>query len=439
MERFVAGLGGAVNRLVDAGPLLLLLVLVWPVALWIAVRPQRGVLLLAAFVPFDGLLNIVPTPPFAEGWKEALLLWTLLWAVLGVVGKRRDTPKVPEFVGPLALYVGIGLTSAVFVRGAQALVGLKIGYLFAGVLVILWLRPFDERDRDRLMSILMLVAVVTSLGGLAQQALGAERVNALGYAYNETIRFTGGFMRSFSTFDLPFAFGFFLAMVLLLGTPVALTEPRRARSVMFFASTPVLLLALAFTFVRGAWLVLGIGFLYLAVHRYRVLLLGVPIAALSLVFLPGQLSSPAFQSESLDERQLGWMDNVGQITAEPLGNGIGATGSAAEKTREVTRLDNAVYQPDNQYFKVVYELGVVGLWFFALALVTSLLYVRKAEKHLAGTDRAFTDGVAANILGVFAACWVATYFEIFPMDFFFWMLLGVVTTCARGSSSTRSL
>lgn len=437
-EPLVAALDGVVARLVDAAPLLLLLALAWPLALWIAVRPQRGMLLLVAFVPFDGLLNVLPTPPFAEGWKEALLIWTLLWSVLGTVGKQRERSRFPEFVGPLAIYVGVGLVSAVFVGGAQALVGLKIGYLFAGSLVILWLRPFDARDRDRLVSIMMGVGLVTSLGGLAQQALGHESVNALGYEYNKTIRFTGGFMRSFSTFDLPFAFGFFLATVLLVGVPVAMSEPRRLRSIVFFVTAPVMLLALAFTFVRAAWLVLGIGLVYHAVHRYRWLLLGVPIAVLGLVMLPGQIAEPAFQAESLGDRQVGWLENIGQVTAEPFGNGIGATGSAAEKTREVTRLDFEVYQPDNQYFKAVYELGVVGLWAFALTLITAFLYLRRVDRQLTGTDRALADGVAANVLGVGAACWVATYFEIFPMDLYFWMLLGVVTTCTRVSSSTRS-
>jgi len=431
--------GDAASRLIDAGPYVLLLLVAAPAALWIAARPQRGVLVLVAFVPFDGLLNIVPTPPFAEGWKEALLLWTVLWAALGTVGEHRDKLRLPGFVGPLAFYVVMGLVSAISVGGTQALVGLKIGYLFAGVLLVLWLRPFDSRDRDRLVTIIMIVAFVTSVGGLAQQALGAERVHALGYEYNRTIRFTGGFMRSFSTFDLPFAFGFFLAMALLLGIPVSLSEPKRARSVAFFAVSPVIGLALAFTFVRGAWLVLAVGLLYLAMHHYRWLLLGVPIAALSLVMLPGQLASPAFQSESLATRQLGWLENVGRVTAQPFGNGIGATGSAAEKTLEVRRLREEVYQPDNQYFKVIYELGVVGLWSFALLLVTSLLYVHRVEPHLAGRDRALADGVIASVLGVMAACWVSTYFEIFPMDFFFWVLLGAVTTCARESSSTRLL
>ena len=433
-DRLSEELGQRIGQFLDLGPVLLSLALGWPVALWVAARPQRGVLLLAAFVPFDGLLAIVPTPPFAEGWKEALLIWTIFWTALSVIRKPRTKFPIPEFVGPLVLYVVIGVLSAVYVRGAQALVGLKISYLFAGVLVVLWFRPLDARDRDRLVTILMAVAFVTSIGGLAQQLLGHERLNAMGYEYNTTIRFTSGFLRSFSTFDLPFPFGFFLAMVLLVGIPVALSEPSRLRSLLFFVSAPVLLVALAFTFVRGAWVVLGAGLLYLAVHRYKVLLLGLPIALLSLAFLPGQFSSPAFQSQSFNERQVGWLDNIGQVTSDPLGNGIGATGSGAEKTREVTQIDSIVYQPDNQYFKVLYELGVVGLWFFVMALVASLLYVRKSEPFLSGSDRAFADGVVANMIGVFAACFVATYFEIFPMDFFFWLLLGVVAVCRRESS-----
>jgi hypothetical protein len=42
--------------------------------------------------------------------------------------------------------------------------------------------------------------------------------------------------------------------------------------------------------------------------------------------------------------------------------------------------------------------------------------------------------LTAHILGVAVACFVATYFEIFPMDFFFWLLLGIVVTCDRASS-----
>lgn len=422
------------GQLVEYGPAIVVLALGWPVALLIAARPQRGVLLLAALVPLDGLLLILPVPSWMAGWKEALLLYTLLWTFLTVIGKPRPPARVPSFVQPLLLYFAVGVVSASVVRGTQALVGLKIGYLFVLVILILWFCPFDAKDRDRLVSILMGMGFLTAVVGLAQQVLGAERLHAMGYEYDTTIRFTGGFVRSFSTFNLQFQFAFFLAMVLLVGIPVSLRDPARPRSILFFATSPVLVAALIFTFARGGWLALGLGLAYLGFTRYKVLLLGVPIAALSLAFLPGQFTAPAFQARSFNERQVGWVENIGKVTSRPVGNGIGTTGSAAEKTREVLRLDTNYFQPDNQYFKVLYELGVIGLWAFLFLLVSTFLYARHAGRVLSGFDQALADGVTANILGVIAACTVATYFEMFPMDFYYWLLMGVLVVSVRESS-----
>src|SRR6266550_462955 len=40
--------------------------------------PQLGVLVLVAVAPFNGLLLIVPHPVVVNGWKEALVIATLL-------------------------------------------------------------------------------------------------------------------------------------------------------------------------------------------------------------------------------------------------------------------------------------------------------------------------------------------------------------------------
>src|SRR5947209_20216609 len=45
-----------------------------PLVVALTRRPQRGLLLLAALVPFDGLLLLVHVPPLLSGWKEALVL-----------------------------------------------------------------------------------------------------------------------------------------------------------------------------------------------------------------------------------------------------------------------------------------------------------------------------------------------------------------------------
>ena len=77
---------------------------------------------------------------------------------------------------------------------------------------------------------------------------------------------------------------------------------------------------------------------------------------------------------------------------------------------------------------------MLGLFFFVFLLIAAFLTARSAATRLHGRDQALAEGLTAHILGVIAACFVATYFEIFPMDFFFWLLLGIVVTCDRTSS-----
>ena len=177
-------------------------------------RPQRGVLVLAALAPFDGLLLLVPHPPLADGWKEALVLATLAAAVLR---PDRVAPRVrPGWLVALVGLALLGAGSAVFVGGTQALLGMKINFFYLLLLPILWRCPFTARDRDRLVTVLMVTGTITAVVGLWQQVVGGAALNDLGYAWNETIRTAGGLLRSFSTFNQPFPFGLFQMLVLLV-------------------------------------------------------------------------------------------------------------------------------------------------------------------------------------------------------------------------------
>jgi putative inorganic carbon (HCO3(-)) transporter len=418
------------DQFVAHAQLLLLALVAAPVGIAIADRPQRGVLLLVATVPYWGLDAVLPIP---SGWKETLALYTLLWTLLSIVSKPRHRFPLPKVVQPFFAYFAVALVSAAVVRGAQAEIGLKVGFFWALMAMMVWLRPLNARERDQVVTIMMVNAVITAVVGLGQQVVGAARLVSLGYSYDTTVRFTGHFLRSFSTFRLPFDFGFYLALVIVIGTSVSLREPRRTRSILFFATLPIVTAGLLFTFVRGAYLVVGIGILYLAITRYRWLFLGVPVALLLLLLIPGQYATPALGSSSFSQRSQSWTDNISTIF-DPVGHGIGTTGSAGAKADKALKIVGGAYQPDNQYFKTNYELGVLGLFFFIFLLIAAFLTARSAATRLHGRDQALAEGLSAHILGVMAACFVATYFEIFPMDFFFWLLLGIVVTCDRTSS-----
>lgn len=425
----------------------------------VLLRPQRGLLALAGLAPFNGLLLLVPHPGLVEGWKEGLTLATLAAAMVAPRsdGDRRAPERVlPSWVVPLGVFAGLSLLSLVALHSTQALVGAKINLFYVSVAFVAWRCPFDAADRDHLVSLLMACGFVTSVYGLVQQVLGGERLNALGYEWNSAIRTAGGNLRSFSTFDQPFPFAFFVMVVLLVCGSVALADPRRLRNRLFLWASPVLVAGMASAIVRGALLGFVVGAAWLVLRRFRFLLrIAVPVVLLALL-LPGGIASALTSSSSLGERTGGWTSIATQALAAPLGVGIGATGSAAEKGSGKDgavgaavdgSLQDVAYQPDNYYVKTVLELGVVGLWVFVALLVTAFQAARRSAGRStgdgAGDDRHLALGVAATVLAAAAGSFVATYWEIFPMDLYFWLFLGVITsihgpTCDATTTSSTS-
>lgn len=407
-------------------------------------RPQRGLLLAALLVPFHGMLLIVPNGQSFVWWKEALLAVTLLAAL--VTPYRRPNSGVSMPWLPIAVvFVAVGVISALLTTGFPgAVYPVKITFFYLAVVpLICWYAPLTPRDRDHLVTIIMAVSVITAVWGLVQQFVGQEFLHELGYEYNTALRTSGSFMRSFSTFVQPFPFGLYVAMAVLVGGAVALSDPGRLRNRVFLLLIPVQLAGMGMSIVRAAYLAVIVGVLWLIVHRYRHLVVGVVLAALAggmaLVYIPGQYVQSLFSSSSLGQRTSGWSKIWDAVMTNPFGAGLGSTGSAAEKLETATQntptaylamLQNLnpelAYQPDNYYVKVLIELGPIGLWAFVTLLVVVLVSTLRASRYTRGVDSAFCLGVSASIVGACLASMVSTYFEIFPMDFYFWLLISAV-------------
>jgi hypothetical protein len=411
-------------------------------------RPQRGVLLLAALVPFNGVLLVVPVGGAAKGWKEALVALTV--GAAAIDRSRRPTIEraVPSWFAPVVGLVVIAVASVVVANRAAAVVGAKVTFFYLLVALALWWCPLGRRDRDRLVSILMVTGTVAAVVGLAQQVIGPDRLHELGFEWNTALRTSGGRFRSISTFAQPFPFAYFVMLVLLVGGAVALDDPRRRRNRLFLAVTPVLVAGMLTAVVRGAVLGLVAGLLYLGWSRYRALFhVGVLTGVLTIVVL-GAGGSPAFtSSSSLGERQAGWVSTAGLIVTRPLGWGLGTVGAAAEKA--FPEVDDATpsfglprsllpYQPDSQYVAIGLQVGPAGLWCFVLVLRGAFRDARVAAAAGLRDGRGFAAGVAAMVVAAATAGIVSTYWEIFPLDVYFWLLLGVLPSVVRASPSTPS-
>ncbi|MGW5437314.1 O-antigen ligase family protein [Nocardia asteroides] len=427
----------------------------WLFLRWIRHRPQRGLLLVAALVPFNGLLLIAPGWMQVNGWKEALLLLTLAVAIFVPQPDAGPRPAIPWWPLGAALCV-FGVVSAFVTAGSLGLFAIKITFFyFVVVPLILYLRPFDARDRDLLVTIMMVEAVGIAVFGLAQQAIGGAGLAAMGYEYNETIRFSGGILRSFSTFNQPFPFAFYLVTVLLVGGSVALSAPSRPRNRLFLMATPILVAGAAASVVRAALAGLLVGALVLAVVRYRrqlktVIIGGVALIVLGSVVVSSQARSSLFSSSSLADRGTGWNTVLRSVGSHPFGDGLGSTGAAkakqlveelgpmAEKLPYATgevQIYGRPYQPDNYYVKLLIELGPIGVWLFCAIMVVIYLLALRGARTLRGNDSALALGVAASVLASAVAAVASSYFEIFPSDFYFWLLAAVVG-CAVTQRST---
>jgi hypothetical protein len=425
------------------GLYLLAVALLIPAVLAILRRPQRGVLLYAALIPFNGLLVVAGLPSFAAGWKEALV-GVIFALALFARPEVRAAPgrRLPAWLPAAGGYLLVGLLSAGIVLGSQATIGLKINYFDMLLALAVWRCPLNVRERDHLVTIFMVVGFVTAVYGIIQQGIGYATLNGYGYPFGDTIRFVAGLrMRSFSTFNQPFPFAFYLMLVILVALPHALSDLGRIRNRLFLLSLPVLGLGLFFTYVRAAWLGLGLGLIYLALHRYKWLLLGVPIALVALLFIPtGTITTAAFQSGSFRERTTLWSDRFNQVVSHPLGGGIASTGAAAAKVATKNHVQNAaLLQPDNSYLKTAFELGVIGLWLQILFLLSLLVGTRSDEARLERlgrtVDARFVMSFTAQLLAIFAAATVSTYFEMVPMQGLFWLMVGVVASVAADETA----
>ena len=443
----VGAVAASLGVITGLWPYLIFLAVLIPLGLTVVKRPQTGILIFAALIPFDGLHYVVPIPVWAEGWKEAFVLGLLIATFLcpadarGARGRR-----VPGWVPAVAVLFAIAVITVPMVGMGTALVGLRISYFNILIAVAVWRCPLDRDDRDRLINIFIGVAIITSIYGIYQQVVGHAQLAAWGYPYNEVIRFASGWrLRSFSTFNQPFPFAFYLMLTVLIALPRAIADPKRLRNRIFLFSLPLIGVAIVFAYVRGAWLGLGIGLLYLAFHRYKILVAFIPLAFAALLFMPGgsSFTSAALQSNSLNVRTTSWADRGGAVWSNPIGDGIGTTGAAAAKvalTAAPTALGVNTFQADNAYLKVGLEIGVAGLWLFVSLLVSAFLTGRYVEKRVEEEDKHFAAGWSAQVLGIMGACFVASYFEMIPMDALFWLMLAVVSTMAprmRGVSESE--
>lgn len=406
------------------------------------------------------MFTILPTAkvvvaPAIGGIKDVDALAAIVAAALVGLARRR-TPD--RWVGGLvlallALYVidAEGGHGVAWLQGVR-LVGEPLLLLLAGLTL-----PEPRRTLRWAVWTLVLAGCAVAVYGVLQQAIGAPRLVGLGYQYNVQVRFVSGHLRSFGTFDDPFAYAAFLLMALaalLFGT---------RRTAWTSLAAAILIAGLAAALVRtGA--VVGVAILGMVAVRRGLATSGAMLTAAAVVVALVLLVTQARGSETraipvaitaagaatfstnpgtanviLNGRVSAWKAAVGD---EPLqwifGRGVGTVGTAAARagytfapSADGTRPTTTAV--DSGYLATVADVGIVGL--LVLLMVLGRLWLLGTRAVRAGIGAGW---LALGMLGTLLLdALTRASFTGFPTAFLALFFIGIALAAAREEEEHR--
>ncbi len=266
----------------------------------------------------------------------AALLASLLrrrWGLDVATGPRRSVDRA-LVLGVLA-FITLYVINPAGDHGTGWATGARLVVEAFALFLVGYLGTTPARTWRWVVTAALVVAVIETLAGIAEQYIGVTRlVQDLGYTYGEQVRqISGGALRSFGTLDEPFSY----AALVLLGFIVALHAPLpralriplslfiAAGVVVSFDRTDIVLLVLA----AALWLVRR------GLHRPAV---GVLVATvlLAAAYVTTNQLEPAAQGTSAASTVLslnGRFAEWGTVLADPGnllgGAGVGVTGAGA--------------------------------------------------------------------------------------------------------------
>lgn len=372
-------------------------------------------------------------PEFAvpiKAWKEIALA---ILAIIGVMlAVRRGVGKVlltNRLIIVATLFIVLHLVLAAFTNHdfPTTVAGLLIDLRFIGMFVLMYvlilIRP--EAIRRVIRTAALGAAIVIGFGLLQITVLPDDALTSIGYSDSTirpytTIDRNPDFVRINSTLRGPNPLGALMVLYLALIAAYLARRPITVASKCFVRILAAILgsvVVLFASFSRSAYIAVVAAMIAMALAHRRISRRGAVIAGGVLVVLVAGLvavSSTAWFSNVIlhvnpDSTVVSKSDSghaaslrtgAERLIAQPLGGGIGSTGSASLYDADTSN-DFIV---ENQYFFVAHESGWLGLLLFVLLLVGTFvaLYRRRGSWVALGI---FAGGVGLAIIGLLLPVW----------------------------------
>ncbi len=395
-------------------------------------RSSTWIYLLLAYPIIDYVLRkILPIPVVSSFWDDGLLLVLLLFTFLAYVKGSRPLPSIKHPFLAFAV-LGLGMMVTDMANADASVEGFRAIYQYMVAFFIGFYLLASVEQLNRFVKVLVLVGFVAGLIGVAQVALGVETPGSW-VEEGESTR-----TRAFSIVTSPNVLGSYMAFVSPLAIGLLLSSRAAKERWIWAAVALTTILALLFTFSRGAWFafafVLFVGAFFWKPRIARILLLGGIVAFVALFFVPEgipvlsavsdrltTLFSSTYLEKSMGGGRLGrWIEAYHKMRLEPLfGVGLGHHGGAV-----ASRHFGTIYS-DSYFFKSLAELGIIGVTMLISLVVLTLRYASGVVRSLAKTPHFFMVlGLFCGLLAVSLHNLVENIFEVPFMSLYFWLFGG---------------
>lgn len=384
-------------------------------------------------------LFLLPLNPFLfyVTLLPAVVAWLYNWRKKGEVALA-----LPPLWQPGAVFLVCSFLSA-FVSKDMAFSFMNWALqplMYALVYLLIYTTVSAEKEKEKALYAFLAGAVVTVVYGFFQYANAADMAADMeAQSWVDPERFPLLRRRMYSTLENPNLFGAYLLMIISILTAFTLRERAVKRRTVFAVILLSLLLCLALTYSRGAWvslaaIVLGLTLFY--DKRFGLLFLLVPVV---LAFYHGQvverfLSLFSGEDTSVDLRFALWESTMAMIEEHPLlGVGWGAYFlSYPDYNFFIQEEGVLIFHAHNMYLNMLAEVGIPGGMAFLLAFFAQGILCWRNYRH--GND-SFTKSMGlGGVLMVMALSVISMGDHVLfsrSVSFCFWSLSALCASCRK--------
>ncbi len=384
-------------------------------------------------------LFLLPLNPFLfyVTLLPAVMAWLYNWRKKGEVALA-----LPPLWQPGAVFLVCSFLSA-FVSKDMAFSFMNWALqplMYALVYLLIYTTVSTEKEKEKALYAFLAGAVVTVVYGFFQYANAADMAADMeAQSWVDPERFPLLRRRMYSTLENPNLFGAYLLMIISILTAFTLRERAVKRRTVFAVILLSLLLCLALTYSRGAWvslaaIVLGLTLFY--DKRFGLLFLLVPVV---LAFYHGQvverfLSLFSGEDTSVDLRFALWESTMAMIEEHPLlGVGWGAYFLAYPDYNFFIQEEGVlIFHAHNMYLNMLAEVGIPGGMAFLLAFFAQGILCWRNYRH--GND-SFTKSMGlGGVLMVMALSVISMGDHVLfsrSVSFCFWSLSALCASCRK--------